>query len=309
MIVIGDSYKFTKYDLEKLNKKFPQIVHISYKDKNVKDVIKAIKQTLDNEKGKKLIVLNTDVPVPDELIKYLTSLELEGISFLSIEHFLEKYLHKCYIPENPNDLSFLEDIKPYSKWQYIQKRFIDFFGIFWLFFFSWPVMLYCVYRIKKESPEGPIFFKQKRVGKNGKEFVCIKFRSMVPDAEKGKPQFANEDDPRVFKWGVVMRKTRLDELPQMWNILKGEMHLIGPRPERKYWVEQFEKVIPYYNERHVVAPGITGWAQVNYPYGANVEDAKQKLMYDLYYIKNWNIWLELKIVWKTAMTVIMKKGV
>ena len=106
-----------------------------------------------------------------------------------------------------------------------------------------------------------------------------------------------------------MRKTRFDELPQMWNILKGEMHLIGPRPERKYWVEQFEKEIPYYNERHLVAPGITGWAQVNYPYGSSVEDAKQKLMYDLYYIKNWNIWLELKIVWMTAMTVIKKKGI
>ena len=170
-------------------------------------------------------------------------------------------------------------------------------------------MLYSIYRIKKESPDDPIFFKQKRVGLRGKEFECIKFRSMVPNAEKGKPRFASKNDPRVFPWGATMRKTRFDELPQMWNILKGEMHLIGPRPERKYWIEQFEKIIPYYNERHLVKPGITGWAQVMYSYGENEKDAKQKLMYDLYYIKYWNIWLELKIVWMTAMIVIRKKGV
>jgi lipopolysaccharide/colanic/teichoic acid biosynthesis glycosyltransferase len=170
-------------------------------------------------------------------------------------------------------------------------------------------MLYSAYRIKKESPDGPIFFKQKRVRANGEEFVCVKFRSMIPDAEKGNPQFTSENDSRVFKWGETMRKTRIDELPQMWNILKGEMHLIGPRPERKYWTDQFEKEIPYYAERHLVAPGVTGWAQVMYEYGANAEDAKQKLMYDLYYIKYWNIFLELKIVYKTAMTVVGKKGV
>ena len=276
MIVLGEKYKFNKFDLEKLNKNFSNISYISYKDKDSKDIINQIENIL-KEENKKIIVLNTAAPVPDKLIKYLTELELKGISFLSIEHFLEKYLQKCYIPDDYTNLTFLEEIKPYSKWQYILKRAIDFFGIFWLFFFSWPVMLYSAYRIKKESPDGPIFFKQKRVGKNGKEFVCVKFRSMVPDAEKGKPQFASKDDPRIFKWGAVMRKTRFDELPQMWNILKGEMHLIGPRPERKYWVEQFEKEIPYYNERHLVAPGITGWAQVNYPYGSSVEDAKQNL--------------------------------
>ena len=120
--------------------------------------------------------------------------------------------------------------------------------------------------------------------------------------------YTQEDDPRIFSWGKIMRKTRLDELPQMWNILKGEMHLIGPRAEWIELVEKYEKSIPYYNERHLVAPGITGWAQVNYPYGQNLEDTKQKLMYDFYYIKYWNIVFELKIVWMTAMTVLGKKG-
>lgn len=216
-------------------------------------------------------------------------------------------MHKCYIPEDHTDISFLENIRPYTKWQYIQKRVIDFLGIFWLFFFSWPVMLYCAYRIKKESPDGPIFFKQKRVGLNGKEFVCIKFRSMYTKTDYFN-HYTQENDPRIFPWGKFMRKTRIDELPQMWNILKGEMHLIGPRAEWIELVKKYEKSIPYYNERHLVAPGITGWAQVNYPYGQNLDDTKQKLMYDLYYIKYWNILLELKIVWMTAMTVIGKRG-
>jgi len=169
-------------------------------------------------------------------------------------------------------------------------------------------MLYSAYRIKKESPNGPIIFSQKRVGLKGEEFVCYKFRSMVPDAEKGKPQFASEDDPRIFKWGAFMRKTRIDELPQLWNVLKGEMHMIGPRPERKYWVEQFKENIPSYDQRHLIAPGITGWAQVNYPYGANEEDARQKLMYDLYYIKNWSLWLEIKTIFKTIQVMVGGKG-
>jgi len=152
-------------------------------------------------------------------------------------------------------------------------------------------------------------FKQLRVGYKNKEFKCIKFRSMRLDAEANGAQFASENDPRVFAWGEFMRKTRIDELPQLLNVLKGEMHFIGPRPERLYWIEQFEKEIAYYNERHLVRPGITGWAQVMYPYGANAEDAKQKLMYDLYYIKHWSILLELKVVWKTILVVVGKKGV
>ena len=151
-------------------------------------------------------------------------------------------------------------------------------------------------------------FKQERVGINNKEFKCIKYRSMRLDAEVCGAQFACQNDPRVFPWGEIMRKTRIDELPQMLNVLKGDMHLIGPRPERKFWIEQFEKEIPYYNERHLVRPGITGWAQVNYPYGSCIEDTKQKLMYDLYYIKHYSIWLDIKIIWKTILVVLGKKG-
>jgi len=308
MILLGDRYKFTEIELKVLNRKFQEIKYINDIQYKIEDeIIKTIEEGI-KEKKRGLIVLNISSQIQDKLLRYLTHLELDGVSYLTIEHFLEKYLKKCYIPDDQTDISFLDNIKPYSKWQYIQKRAIDYFGIFWLFLFSWPIMLYSIYRIKKESPDGEVFFKQKRVGLNGQEFVCIKFRSMKPDAENGTPKFASENDPRIFQWGETMRRYRLDELPQIANILKGEMHLIGPRPERRYWIEQFEKLIPYYNERHLVKPGITGWAQVNYPYGQNLEDTKQKLMYDLYYIKHWNIWLELKIVWQTAMTVINKKG-
>ncbi len=252
-------------------------------------------------------MINIHSKIHPGVITYLTNLQFEkNISFCTIEHFLETRLQKCYIPEQNDNLDFLNNIKPYSKWQYFQKRCIDYFGVFWLFFFSFLVMIMAAIKIKLQSP-GSILFRQPRVGKNNHKFECVKFRSMHENSEFFN-HYTQEDDPRIFPWGNTMRKTRIDELPQMLNILKGEMHLIGPRTEWDELVRDYEKTIPYYNERHLVAPGITGWAQVNYPYGANLEDTRQKLMYDLYYIKYWSIWLELKIVWKTAMTVIGRNG-
>ncbi len=311
MLILGEKYTFTELEKKRLKKRFNTITDIVYKDKVAKDVIDEIESILQKDRFS-VIVLNTKAKVDDEIIKYLTNLKYDekykNIKMISIEHFLEEYLYKCYIPESNDDLHYLDDIKGFSKFQYFQKRVIDYFGIFWLFVFSFFVMKKCEKKIAQESP-GPIYFKQYRVGYNNKEFECIKFRSMRLDAEKDGAAFASKNDPRVFPWGEHMRKRRYDELPQMINILKGEMHLIGPRPERKIWTDQFEEQIPYYAQRHVVRPGITGWAQVMYPYGENAFDARQKLMYDLYYIKHWNIWLELKVVWMTAMVVINKKGV
>ena len=301
MIILGGKYKFIPLEIDKLQKKFS--LHFIKNDKNT---INEIENILEKE-TKKTVVLNIKSP-SKELIQYLTNLELKGIKYITIEHFLENYLHKLYIPKDNSKIDYLDEIKPFSKFQYFIKRIIDFSIAIPLGIITSPIMLYSAYRIKKESPDGPIIFSQKRVGLNGEEFVCYKFRSMVPDAEKGKPQFASENDPRIFKWGEVMRKTRIDELPQIWNVIKGDMHMIGPRPERKYWIEQFEKEIPSYNQRHLIRPGITGWAQVNYPYGANSEDAYQKLTYDLYYIKNWSLWLEIKTIFKTITVMIGRKG-
>ena len=305
MLIIGNKYKFIELEKEKLKKY--NLTFIKVDDKIVGNLEKEIKKN-----QFEIIVLNTDKKLSNKTIDYLIKLQLKihnsKFKIITIEHFLEEYLGKVYIPKDNSDISFLDNIKPFSKWQYIQKRIIDFSITIPLGIVTIPIMLYSAYRIKRESPDGDVFFKQKRIGLNGEEFECIKFRSMVPDAEKGKPQFASEDDPRIFKWGAFMRKTRIDELPQIWNVLKGEMHMIGPRPERKYWVDKFKKTIPFYDERHLIKPGITGWAQVNYPYGDGEEDAYQKLMYDLYYIKNWSLSLEIKTIFKTAMVMIGRKG-
>lgn len=170
-----------------------------------------------------------------------------------------------------------------------------------------PIMLISALIVRIESP-GPVIYSQARVGENNKEFMVHKFRSMRNDAEKDGAKWAMKNDPRVTKFGNIMRKTRIDELPQLWNVIKGEMSFIGPRPERMVFIKDLEKVIPYYNLRHLVKPGLTGWAQVMYPYGASVEDAERKLEYDLYYIKHHSISLDIAIMFMTLKTVVFGKG-
>ena len=155
---------------------------------------------------------------------------------------------------------------------------------------------------------GPLFYVQKRVGKNGREFDLIKFRSMVENAEANGARMSARDDHRVTPLGKLLRRTRMDELPQFWSVVKGEMNLIGPRPERKYFIDEWKQVLPQLESRHLVKPGITGWAQVKYPYGENVEDSARKLEYDLYYIKNRSILLDFRIIYKTVYTMIVSKG-
>ncbi|MFT3746441.1 MAG: TIGR03013 family PEP-CTERM/XrtA system glycosyltransferase [Pyrinomonadaceae bacterium] len=173
---------------------------------------------------------------------------------------------------------------------------------------SLPVAIVTAILIKLDS-KGPIFYKQERVGKAGHTFNVIKFRSMKTDAEAdGKPIWAVTNDERTTRVGKVIRKLRVDEIPQFWNIIKGEMSFVGPRPERPHFVKQLAKEIPYFEHRHLVAPGLTGWAQIKYPYGASVDDAIQKLQYDLYYIKNQSLTLDMVIVFDTIKTVLFGKG-
>jgi sugar transferase (PEP-CTERM system associated) len=173
---------------------------------------------------------------------------------------------------------------------------------------SLPFAIIAAILIKIES-RGPLFYKQERIGRNGRIFNVIKFRSMKIDAEPdGLPVWAATDDERVTRVGRVIRKLRIDEIPQFWNILKGEMNFVGPRPERPHFVEQLKREISYYEHRHLVAPGLTGWAQIKYPYGASVDDAIQKLQYDLYYIKNQSLTLDLVIVFETIKTVLFGRG-
>ena len=305
MIILGQKYKFTDLEKLKLKNNFNNVEQIIYTNRDIADVINEIKSLLAISQSK-IIVLNTKNELSPKLIKYLTNLQFKNkINFMSIEVFLEKYLFKCYIPDNNIDLHFFGEIKSYSFFQYIQKRIIDYIGVFTLFLLIWPILIYSAFKIKKESP-GNVIFRQSRYSKNKKIFKCFKMRSMHLNCEHD--PYTRENDIRIFKWGKFMRKARVDELPQLFNVLKGDMHFIGPRAEWNVLVKNYENIIPYYNERHLVSPGITGWAQVNYPYGQNIEDTKQKLMYDLYYIKNWNLFLEFKIVYKTIFIILNKKG-
>jgi sugar transferase (PEP-CTERM system associated) len=172
---------------------------------------------------------------------------------------------------------------------------------------SLPLVLITAILIKLES-RGPVFYKQERVGKNGRTFVLMKFRSMRVDAEQDGPVWASKGDARTTRVGRVIRKIRVDEIPQFWNILKGEMSFVGPRPERPHFVAQLAEEIPFYHQRHLIAPGLTGWAQIKYPYGASIEDARQKLQYDLFYIKNQSLFLDAVVLFETVKIILFGRG-
>jgi sugar transferase (PEP-CTERM system associated) len=170
-----------------------------------------------------------------------------------------------------------------------------------------PLMALTALAVRLES-DGPVLYKQERVGEHGREFTLFKFRSMRVDAEQGTPIWARDQDDRVTGVGRFIRLTRLDELPQLWNVLRGDMSFVGPRPERPFFVEQLAAQIPFYRQRHAVKPGVTGWAQVKYRYGASIEDAREKLRYDLYYIKHMSIVFDLTIVFDTVKVILSAKG-
>jgi sugar transferase (PEP-CTERM system associated) len=172
---------------------------------------------------------------------------------------------------------------------------------------SLPIALLTAVLIKLESP-GPALYKQERVGQNGRPFTIMKFRSMRVDAERDGPVWAQTGDDRTTRVGRVIRKIRVDEIPQFWNILKGEMNFVGPRPERPHFVAQLAEEIPFYEQRHLIPPGLTGWAQIKYPYGSSIEDARQKLQYDLYYIKNQSLVLDAVILFETVKTILFGRG-
>lgn len=188
------------------------------------------------------------------------------------------------------------------------KRVFDFFASAFLLVFCVPIYAVVALAVKWDSP-GPVFYHQKRTGKDGKEFFVHKFRSMRQDAEKGgSPQWASENDSRITRVGNFLRKTRLDEFPQFWNVLIGEMSLIGPRPERPEFDEKLRKEIPHYMTRYSVRPGISGWAQVMYTYASSVEDAREKLAFDLYYLKHGSPSLDFSIFLRTVQVALLGKG-
>jgi len=255
------------------------------------------------------VLLAAEVNLSDALMQQLMEIRLKGIPVYWLPDFYETSLFK--LPS-----SLLEDTwfvfsagfnLVNSRINLKLKRFIDILASSLLLLCLSPLMLVTCILIKLDSP-GPIFYSQFRSGLNGKPFKVYKFRSMYQDAEKRGAQWAKERDPRITRVGNFIRLTRVDELPQIWNVFRGEMSLIGPRPERPEFDVKLKEAIPYYEVRYLVKPGITGWAQVMYPYGASVEDSYQKLAYDIYYIKNYSLWLDLAIFFKTIRIVLLGKG-
>ncbi len=193
-------------------------------------------------------------------------------------------------------------------WEKKLKRLLDIIVALLLLAANSPVLLMTIIAIRLDS-KGPVFFKQERSGLNGKPFKMVKFRSMYHDAEKlTGPVWSQKDDPRITRVGRIIRKLRIDELPQMYNVLKGEMSLVGPRPERPFFVEKLSEQIPYYKRRLKVRPGITGWAQIKHKYDESIEDVKIKLRYDLFYIENMSIRMDMKILFRTIFVVLFGKG-
>ncbi|MEZ5978545.1 MAG: TIGR03013 family PEP-CTERM/XrtA system glycosyltransferase [Planctomycetota bacterium] len=188
------------------------------------------------------------------------------------------------------------------------KRAFDVIAALLLLAVLWPLMIATAIAVRLDSP-GPVLFRQERSGRFGRPFVLMKFRSMRSDAESSTgPVWAQKDDPRVTRVGRFLRKSRLDEFPQLFNVLAGHMSMVGPRPERPHFIEQLAQEIPYYHQRHIVKPGVTGWAQINYPYGNTTEDALQKLQYDLFYIKYHSVPFDLSILVGTIKTVLLRRG-
>ena len=238
----------------------------------------------------------------------LLNCRLDGIEILEGQSFYEMLAGKLYVEQlNPGWLVFSEGFDR-SLLQTVSKRMADIVLSLVFLIVLMPFLLLTALLIKLDSA-GPVFFTQERVGGKRKIFKIYKFRSMASDAEsKSGPVWAQANDDRVTRIGRFIRPSRIDELPQLWNVLKGEMSIVGPRPEREFFVKQLTELIPYYIERYTVKPGITGWAQVNYPYGASVEDAVAKLNYDLFYIKNSSLIMDLMILMRTVKIVLSGKG-
>ncbi len=241
-------------------------------------------------------------------IKELLACKLQGIKVTDAANFFER--ETCQIRVDSLQPSWLVFGGGFDQ-SFIRtfmKRGFDLVCSAGILAVSFPVMVLTAILIYVED-RSPIFYQQERVGLDGNPFNVLKFRSMRNDAEKGgKPQWAAQNDPRVTRVGNFIRKTRIDELPQILNVFKGEMSFVGPRPERPYFVEQLIDVVPYYNVRHSIKPGITGWAQVRYGYGASADDALQKLQYDLYYVKNNSLFLDILILIDTLKVVLFRSG-
>ena len=242
----------------------------------------------------------------DELLEC----RLSGVEVCDVQAFIEREAGKLDIELLQPSWIVFSDGFVRGSWRTTTKRMFDLLASLGLLIFAWPFMLIAALAIWIESGfKGPILYRQLRVGMDNRYFEVTKFRSMQTDAEAGgKAVWASENDPRITRVGGILRRSRIDELPQLFNVIKGDMSFVGPRPERPEFVGDLEQKIPYYTHRHRIKPGLTGWAQLCYPYGASLDDAREKLQYDLYYLKNHSILLDLIILIQTVDVVLVGDG-
>lgn len=241
-------------------------------------------------------------------LRQLLDCKLHGVRVMDLASFYEREMGLLQVDQLRASWLIFGDGFDRGMTRDIIKRIFDVIASIGLLLATFPILLLAMLAVKMESA-GPVFYHQERVGQGGRPFRIHKLRSMRTDAEKdGRPRWAGTNDDRVTRVGRFLRKTRIDELPQLWNVLRGEMSFVGPRPERPFFVDQLIGQIQYYDVRHSVKPGVTGWSQVRYPYGASVEDALAKLQYDLYYVKNHSLFLDLLIMFETLQVVVLGKG-
>jgi sugar transferase (PEP-CTERM system associated) len=240
-------------------------------------------------------------------IRELLQCKIEGCNVVSGLSFYEGLTGTILVENvNPSWIIFSDGFKK-DRRILITKRALDLTIATVGMVLALPIALFSALIIRLESPGG-VLYRQERVGAGGRTFQIVKFRSMRADAEANGPVWATPNDARVTRYGAFMRKTRIDELPQLWNVVRSDMSFVGPRPERPVFVQQLQDTIPHYGMRHSVKPGLTGWAQIRYPYGDCAEDALRKLEYDLYYIKNTNLLMDLLIIFETIKTILFRKG-
>jgi sugar transferase (PEP-CTERM system associated) len=240
-------------------------------------------------------------------LRELLDLRLSGVLIEDATSLLERLYGKLPLEGlNPSALIFSDGFNVKAS-QQIVRRLVSITVSFVALIICLPFLPFIILAVRLSS-RGPIFFRQTRVGLRGRPFTVYKFRTMRQDAEAAGAVWATKDDPRVTKLGKFMRKTRVDEIPQLWNVLRGEMAFVGPRPERPEFVQWLSNEIPFYELRHIIRPGITGWAQVRFRYGASLEETKQKLEYDLYYVKHLSLGLDLLIMFETIKTIILRRG-
>jgi len=307
ILIIGEDEK--KPEVEKMaeeSKKYKEIFHLLKGEEILSDEEKFTKYIKENE-IKKIVVL--DKKLGESVVTNILNMKVTGVKIFNYYEFFELVRGQLHLEElDERKLLFDSGFGVYhNQFQKQIKRTLDVILAVAVATAVFPIAIMAAIIVKLES-KGPILFKQERMGEGNQVFKMIKFRSMKLHDENAHSKYAGKTDSRITKFGKIMRKTRIDELPQLWNVIKGEMSFVGPRAEWIKLANDYEKNISFFPLRHTVKPGLTGWAQVNYPYGASEDDMRKKLMYDLYYVKHQTAGLDLVILLKTASVVFLGKG-